>query len=500
MTVRSFILLSASLLLGLVTANAQDYLFATGSPVFSTNLPIDQGFVNVNNGEIHLEIPLAAKAQRGGSLALNERLIYDSRIWKIVQNGSLQWQPTNVPNSTGGWSFSSGLGSGSITFQNFGGSDPNSPACAGTTIPSSQDYNNFANWVWTDASGTSHSFPDASTIQYLPPTDANCTGSSPADTPTSVGIATDGSGYVLQLMNYTDATITGPDGTTYHSALAANSPPAGSQNIVDRNGNFWSADGNGNLVDTSGTAPILVSTNGNQTFYDVLAVGGSRQRYTVTTAVVIFNTGFNESAVSELAGSFNAIQSIQFPDGSQYSFTYDSGSTGIHYGEMTSMTLPTGGVINFAYVNYKDSFNNQNEWISAISKDGGTTAFLPTVISQCNSSAGCQEKVTVTHPDGNDTVYTFTLDKAGQIAGSSWVQSIASYQGPAGGTLLRTTTTSFTSFRGWSDDKYRIQRQQLRRLRRYVGRRGELKQPRAIPGVQQLSRSLACARPLRWKL
>ncbi|ADV82717.1 RHS repeat domain-containing protein [Terriglobus saanensis] len=442
MTFRSFVLLSVSILLGPAAASAQDYLFATGSPAFSTNLPIDQGIVNVNNGEIHLEIPLAVKTQRGGALALQEKLIYDSRIWKFVQNGSFQWQPSNVPNSVGGWTFSSGLASGSITFTGVGGADPHTSACAGTDIP--QLYNEFIDWTWHDATGTSHAFPAAETIQYNPNVPANCVGPQPTGVPNASGIASDGSGYTLQLTNFTTPTIVGPDGTSFHPTLVANNSPTQS-NIVDRNGNFWTADGTGNLIDTSGTTPVVVSSSGNQTFYDVLAVGGVRQRYTVTTTPVFFNTAFGESAVSEISGSFNAIQKIQLPDGSQYSFTYDSSTASGHYGEMTSMTLPTGGVINYGYTNYKDSFNNQNEWISTIQKDGGTTTFRLAVISQCSTSAGCQEKVTATHPDGNDTVYTFTLDKTGLVAGSSWVQSIASFQGPAaGGALLRSTNTSFT--------------------------------------------------------
>lgn len=45
--------------------NAQDYVYQTGSPTFSTQIPIENGFINVNNGEIHIEIPLATQPQRG---------------------------------------------------------------------------------------------------------------------------------------------------------------------------------------------------------------------------------------------------------------------------------------------------------------------------------------------------------------------------------------------------------------------------------------------------
>src|ERR1700749_4406192 len=97
-------------LIAQVRAHAQNYLYATGNPTFSAQIPIENGFINVNNGDIHIEIPLAVHQQRG-RLTLNERLVYDSRIWKIALNpntGGNWWQPTNVPNSMGGWSFYSG--------------------------------------------------------------------------------------------------------------------------------------------------------------------------------------------------------------------------------------------------------------------------------------------------------------------------------------------------------------------------------------------------------
>ena len=87
---------------------SQNYVYAIGNQPFSTQIPIENGFINVNNGEIHIEISLATHAQRG-RLPLNERLVYDSRIWQIISNGGYSWQPTNVPNSMGGWRFVTGM-------------------------------------------------------------------------------------------------------------------------------------------------------------------------------------------------------------------------------------------------------------------------------------------------------------------------------------------------------------------------------------------------------
>ena len=74
-----------------------NYLYGTGSQTWGINIPIENGFINVANGEVHLEISLATLPQRG-TLPLNERLVYDSRIWQITQSGSsYNFVPTNVP-------------------------------------------------------------------------------------------------------------------------------------------------------------------------------------------------------------------------------------------------------------------------------------------------------------------------------------------------------------------------------------------------------------------
>jgi hypothetical protein len=156
--------------------------------------------------------------------------------------------------------------------------------------------------------------------------------------------------------------------------------------ITDRNGNYWSTDANGNVIDTSGQTPVLVTTNGNITYYDVSGVNGTRNRYTVTTAPVYFRTLFLQSDVSEASGTFNAIQSIGLPDGSSYQSSLDTGPVGpshFYTGELVSMTLPTGGVITYDYTNFLDSFGNKNWWLNHLYKDGGTTTFTPKQISSC---------------------------------------------------------------------------------------------------------------------
>jgi YD repeat-containing protein len=409
---------------------AQDYVTATGNPTFSLNIPVESGFINVANGNLHMEIPIANHAQRG-TLKLNERLVYDSKIWKIVQNGGYSWQPTNVPNSMAGWRFMTGGEAGITTQTDVGKSipcDPNNPGYYTT-----RSHTRFA---WTDPSGTTHPFDAGWTTMY-----SDC-DIQPVQESAS-GWATDASGYSIQVsgLNNSDpdtVTVWDNDG----NVVNRDSYPA----VIDRFGNYFSQDSNGNLVDTLGRTPVIVTQNGNQTYYDVLAPNGSttldsdglpRVRYTLTTETINVHTGFNQDGVAEFPpGTLTAIKSIELPDGSSYNFTYDSrvlpGDSTPHYGEITSVTLPTGGVIHYGWADYLDSYSNENRWLytRTVGSDPSTT-FTPLAITQCSSGqTGCQEQVTVHKPNGDETVYVLTLNNG------AWNTNTYVWDGPVNSTTL----------------------------------------------------------------
>jgi hypothetical protein len=318
-------LMSLLLLTFVGVVRAQDYIYATGSPTFGVNLPVENGFVNVTNGNLHIEIPLASHEQRG-TLRLNERLVYDSRIWKIIDNGGYSWQPVNVPNSMAGWRLTTGTETGTTSWH----AKSNSVSCVylGKNVNATQI--TYGAFQWTDPQGTVHLF-DASTWGA-----STCPSDPGSSQPSASAYAVDGSGYSLSVNNYTDMTVYDRDGNEVYPQP------------TDSNGNYWSKDASGNLVDTLGRVPVITTTNGNQIYYDVLTVGGTRARYTVTTETINVNTYFQQSAVSEFSGTLTAIQSIQLPDGSSYSFAYDSGSlAGVgYYGELASITLPTGSTVS----------------------------------------------------------------------------------------------------------------------------------------------------------
>src|SRR3972149_3748509 len=100
----SFIAVILLLGFGTPKADAQSYLQNVGTPSFTTSLPVENGFFNLSNGNLHLEIPFASYPQRAGR-QYRAALVYDSAIWAP---GSSAWTPTNVTTpagapSWGGW-------------------------------------------------------------------------------------------------------------------------------------------------------------------------------------------------------------------------------------------------------------------------------------------------------------------------------------------------------------------------------------------------------------
>jgi hypothetical protein len=123
---------------------AQTYLNSTGVPTFATTSKVENGFVNLGNGNLHLEIDLGSFPQRG-PIKLGAKLVYDSRIWQIV-NGA--WAPTNVANSQGGWRFVTTADPGAVT------ETSTSTVCNGTQV-----IQTWQTFVWTDPIGTQRVFP-----------------------------------------------------------------------------------------------------------------------------------------------------------------------------------------------------------------------------------------------------------------------------------------------------------------------------------------------------
>jgi YD repeat-containing protein len=273
----------------------------------------------------------------------------------------------------------------------------------------------ISDFLWTAPDGTQRMFP-ISTIQENPG-DSGC-----PDRPTANGFANDASGFKMFITDYIQATIYAPDGTQVFPSAE------------DTNGNVFSKDGNGNVIDTLGRTPVTYVPNGancsTSYCYNVVNSHGTTSQIKVTTTTVSVNTAFGVAGVTEYSGNLTVIQKITLPDQTFYQFGYDS------YGEINSVTLPTGGVITYGYTNYQDSFGSRNRWVTSRSSGGGNWSYTPAVITTCGSGqVGCQQKVTVVAPSTNQTVYTFTLNNG------AWKSQLQSYTGST--TLLSTTSQAW---------------------------------------------------------
>lgn len=80
-------------------AQNENYMAQTGIPTFTVMEPVENGFINLANGNLHIEIPVTTTPERRGKYT--PAFTYDSRIWGLVTNqssGSQYWFRTG-----GGW-------------------------------------------------------------------------------------------------------------------------------------------------------------------------------------------------------------------------------------------------------------------------------------------------------------------------------------------------------------------------------------------------------------
>jgi hypothetical protein len=419
-----FLALACLLAFGTTSLRAQTYLQGIGVPTFTTQVPVENGFINVANGNLHLEIPLGSFPQRGGGTD-NVSLMYDSAIW--LNNGTV-WSPTNVStysnNSNyvfGGWRLVTSGDPGRFTYGATSYGD-----CYMNLYPM---WTTYSPWVFVAPDGTVHSFPASTTA---PASSWICPGTG---TPSSSAYASDGTGYFISITNYTAAVVYAPDGTAVGTIKN------------DPNGNqypntFGCSPCELKLYDTLNRKIVDVTgSSGGPYTYAVSNDQGGTSSYTVKLTPVSVDTGFGQTGVTEYSGTIQAINEIDFPDGSSYQFTYDSGTTSGHYGLLTSMTLRTGGQVKYSWALQHDAGGLPFVWPSSRTTPDGTWNYGFSVLSTCTSGqVNCEQQATVTKPTNDQTVYMFALN------GGAWPVQAQYYTGPASSANLRISTSQCFSF------------------------------------------------------
>lgn len=415
------------LLLSCVSLQAQDVVpTQIGYAPNTDTIAVPQGFYNLSTQNLHLEFPLYTLTQRDGR-SITYKLTYDSYLYSpyysngiqvccsIAQEAGATPEPTiQGSNAVGpGWQLLAVGGGGGVT----NASSYYTCVYSDGSVYDGDDNDNvsapieqFTNWQFVDDSGTAHDFSAAYTANssVLGAYASLCNGPD-----TWSGTSDDGQ-YYLVLTNYYDATVYDTHGDIVSSG-------------EDTNGNIVS-----NSADELGR-PLAVP-NG-------YSLEGSPVDINLTSnGTTFFSTSYTWSDGTTYDDPIEELSAINLPDGRSYSFTYDSGTSPGHTGELTSMTLPTGGKVIFQW--------NQTPALSQMTTPDGMWTFgYGTVPDPAGPQWGPDVQTTVTDPNNNQSVYTVigrgfgpqcpTTDECGPTYSSTqW----SVYNGAATGTPLRTIT------------------------------------------------------------
>lgn len=397
--------------------------------------------VNLGSLNASFSIPIVHKAGRG--LSFNYDLNYNSSIWYPVgQSGSQSWQL--VSSSTiPGWT---GMGGPSYISYQVG------TAGGGQCYDGSQ-WATFSLWsyygfTYHDEFGIAHSYPAGwGYVQNNGP--GHCgppTGYSPSSA-TQTDVAPDASGYSMTVTPVCCGSGASPyivtrNGITLHPQVTTN-PSWTPQPTIDANGNEITASTSNVYTDTLGTSVLSLSgVPPSNTTLQYTAPSGV-QNYTVKYAAYTVQTAFNCTPAIQEYGPIvnNLVSEIDLPDGSKYTFTYETtpnDSHNPHYvtGRVSSVTLPTGGTISYNYV-----FAGTNDGINCA--DGSTNYLQRTVRpggvwQYTRAGSGTAWTTTVTDPSSNQTAINF------EEYGSNFYETQRrAYQGTTSGTLLSTTINCY---------------------------------------------------------
>lgn len=342
----------------------------TGDPPFATAARLPEGMLDLGDLNFHIVVPVVSKAGRGTPFSFS--LSYDSDF--LYPNGGTWgwpqfWGWGNVGPSSG--TMSDNPRNWLCTYY-----DPN------LGLFRTEQYYTYGPWTFIDANGVLYRFGG----QTVNDPGGNCPVQ---DTSTYTATV---QGYTLNVTNYDGFTMTYPSGTVW-------SPYA----LVDSNGNEITENNFTTYTDTLGATALTISGSGTPSSPKVYAYAGANGNESVTVNYSSENLSgaFNCQGISNYSVSgVPMVTSIGLPDGSSYQFSYDSA------GRIAQVTLPTGGVIGYAYsggaagtgINCADGSPAK---ITRTTPDG-TWTYVHS-ISQANGPS----TTTVTDPLGDVTTYYF---------------------------------------------------------------------------------------------
>jgi len=388
--------------------------------------------INRGNLNVHMTVPIVNKPGRGGT-NFNFALNYDGLVWSPTKSalGINTWEP--APNW--GWTTESTAEFGYITY------NKTSVQCKYSTNIS--EIFTIENLEYHDQQGRIHGFPYSYTSSCPPTTDTF-----PATTGTYN--VRDNSGYTIY-RNGSAFTVFSRTGEQFDvvavQTFSGNPPLSGvptSGSYVDTNGNVITASSTGVFTDTLGTTALtaagtISTTAASSVTYTYTDTTGTARAVTVNYSIYSVATNFGVSGVAEYADtSVPLISSIVYPDGTQYSFTYEAtpGGSGTVTGRVASITQPAGGVISYAYTGGSNGVeaDGSPSGITRTTSDG-STSYVRSGVSTTAS--------TTTYTDASSNVSVFNFLESS--LGYTYETSRSLYAGAATGTPLQSITTCYVS-------------------------------------------------------
>jgi hypothetical protein len=330
---------------------------------------------------------------------------YNSSVWYPTSvSGTKVWTPVNLF----GWGADTEAATGFISFTktttivpNYGGAFPGQgellPTCSITT---------YGDWTYYDPLGISHAFNGSTQSVFG---DDGC----PDNSSNFTEIASDGSGYTLNVSIFTRATIASSGGKTI--VPASTDSRAGT--VTDSNGNEISVDTSGHFTDTTGNVALTIAgTAPSAHTFTYKDTSGNSRTVTMSYQTYTVQTAFGCSGIAEYGPtSQSLVSSISFPDGSAYNFTYEAtpGVSGNVTGRLAGIELPQGGTIQYSY----------SGGSNGIECADGSAAGLTRTLNSNSGSAASTWTYSRTSPGGTGTSHTEVVDGLGNHKAYDFVEA-----------------------------------------------------------------------------
>lgn len=418
----------------------------TGLPLYQTFSGSNFDQVNVQNGGIHISIPLLTIKERDGRKFVY-KYIYDTPTYEVVwisnpspsnkDNGFYQVKEVN--DGSGNWRLSTPF-SWSVRYE-----------MATVTCPTTGlEYTYYNEYTLTDPNGTKHQVP---IYKEGDGTTTACYGNDLS------GPAEDGSGIIFNLQTNQ---VTLEDGTQIN---------LNTDTLEDTNGNEATP-----TKDMLGRDPLTVTNGPDKTYTTPLGNTISQPSYTLWTYKdsngnaqsyrVDYGAfdGKSEGCSNKKFLGYNCVDQssmivllpvkITLPDNQTYQFSYQNDAQD----ELLQVKLPTGTTIS--YSGYANAYTAQPDTGRHLTYMGRRAVGTRTVDHDGASDVWTYSGGTVTDPLGDQTDYTFSRIIVSGTQSASAVQTSAEYYDSTG-KLFKTVQKTWTGD-VWSGPNETVSVQDLR--------------------------------------